>query len=229
MPGEALCFDMYGTLCDTSTVRTTLGAELDLPSGFTTEVDRLWRRKQLQYSVQTGLMERYEPFWELTQRGLRYSLDYFGIEADEETVARILAAYDHLEPFPDVLPALERLAARDHALAVLSNGNPAMLERLATNTRLDQHLEALISADDVGTFKPAPAVYENAAERLDRPIEACRLVSSNAWDIAGAGAAGMRTAFINRNRDPPERIGTDPDLTVPTMEALAQELDAAEP
>jgi 2-haloacid dehalogenase len=63
-------------------------------------------------------------------------------------------------------------------------------------------------------------VYEHAAGRLDRSVGDCRLVSSNAWDVAGAGAAGMRTAWVNRRNDPPEELGADPDVELASLAEL---------
>ncbi|MXR41810.1 haloacid dehalogenase type II [Halobaculum sp. WSA2] len=221
---ETLCFDMYGTLCDTSSVTSTLAAELDAPETLVAEIDATWRAKQLQYSYQSALMEEYQPFWEVTGDALAYALDQWGVDADGPTRERILAAYEHLDPYPDAIETLTRLSEAGHTVTVLSNGNPEMLETLADNAGLAPHLHDVISADEVSTFKPNPAVYENAAARTDTPIDRCRLVSGNAWDVAGAGSAGMRTAWVNRANDPFEEIGVAPSLEVTGLAGVADEL-----
>ena len=226
MTREALCFDMYGTLCDTSSVTETLGDELGVADELVAAVDDLWRSKQLQYSYQVALMDAYEPFWSVTERALQYALAYWSLDTEAETRDRILRSYEHLSPFPAAFAALERLADDGHVLTVLSNGNPEMLETLATNAGLDEYLSEIISADEVRTFKPAPAVYENAASRLDRSVENCWLVSANAWDVAGASAAGMATAWIDRTRIPFETIGGQPDRTLSTLAELPRAIDA---
>ncbi len=221
---ETLCFDMYGTLCDTSSVTETLSAELDAPDALVGELDATWRAKQLQYSYQSALMEEYEPFWEVTGDALAYALGQWGIEVDDATRERLLESYNHLDPYPDAVETLTRLSEAGHTVTVLSNGNPEMLETLAANAGLDAHLDDVISADEVSTFKPNPAVYENAADRTDTPIGNCRLVSGNAWDVAGAGSAGMETAWVNRANDPFERIGVEPSLEVTGLSEVADEL-----
>ncbi|MFC7045489.1 haloacid dehalogenase type II [Halobacteriaceae archaeon GCM10025711] len=168
MDRDALCFDMYGTLCDTSSVTGRLGEVLDVPDRVAADVDGLWRRKQLQYSYQRGQMDDYAPFWEVTGDALDYALAFYGFDVDERSRDRIRDAYNHLDPFPDAVEALERLGEAGYAVTVLSNGNPEMLATLAENAGLASHLDDVISADEVSTFKPAPAVYENAARRLDR-------------------------------------------------------------
>jgi 2-haloacid dehalogenase len=216
----ALCFDMYGTLCDTSSVTRRLGEVLGVSGALADAVDETWRRKQLQYSSQAAQMDAYEPFWDLTARALDYALARYGLDPSTDERDRLLGAYDHLSPYPDAAAVLETLGDAGVTVAVLSNGNPAMLDRLAANAGLAPHLDAVVSADEVSTFKPAPAVYENAADRLGVPVGACRLVSANAWDVAGAGEAGMATAWVNRRRDPPERIGATPDVVVESLAAL---------
>ncbi len=225
MPPDALCFDMYGTLCDTASVTSRLGEVLGVTTDLVRDVDRLWRRKQLQYSYHRGQMAAYEPFWTVTGDALDYALDFYDLAVEDAERDRILEAYNHLEPFDGALHALEALGDAGHTCVVLSNGNPEMLETLADNAGLSPHLDDVVSADEVGTFKPGAAVYENAARRLDREIGDCCLVSSNAWDVAGASNAGMGTAWVNRKREPRERLGEHADLEVPTLHALPEALD----
>ncbi|MFC4549440.1 MULTISPECIES: haloacid dehalogenase type II [Halorussus] len=220
---EALCFDMYGTLCDTGSVTATLGEELGVTDKVVGAVDELWRQKQLQYATEVALMESYETFWSVTERALEYALAFYDLDADEAAQDRIIESYEHLDPYPDAVDALEHLG-ESRTVVVLSNGNPEMLATLAENAGLAPHLDDVISAHEVETFKPAPAVYRNAADRLDRDLGSCRLVSSNAWDVAGASDAGMQTAWVNRAREPAERIGGDADLTVGSLSALAERI-----
>lgn len=220
---EALCFDMYGTLCDTSSVSVALGELLDVAAGFVADVDALWRRTQLRYAQQVALMEEYASFAAVTERALDYALDFYDLDPSEETRQEVLLAYDDLDPFPDAADALAELGER-HTVVVLSNGNPDMLETLAENAGLTPHLDDIVSAHEVRTFKPDPTVYENAADRLGRPLGECRLVSSNPWDVAGAASAGMATAWVNRTREPPEQVGANADLRVESLSELADSL-----
>lgn len=222
---SALCFDAFGTLFDTASVRDRLRERLDGPAGLVDAVVDLWREKQLTYSYQLALMDAYRPFGSVTDNALDYALDYYGFDPRAIDVDAALASYEALAAHPDVEPALDRLAEEDYRLAILSNGDPGMLEAAVEHAGLDGRFEAIISADEVGTYKPAPAVYERAAERLDEPLADCWLVSANAWDAAGAAQAGLGVAWVNRASDPPERIGGEPDLTVGSLTALVDELE----
>ncbi|WP_435146462.1 haloacid dehalogenase type II [Halobaculum sp. P14] len=222
---ETICFDMYGTLCDTSSVTAALSAELDAPESVVAEIDATWRSKQLQYSYQRGLMGAYEPFQSVTRDALGFALDQWNVDADAATEDALIDAYDRLDPYPDAVDTLRRLSDAGHTVTVLSNGNPAMLDALAENAGLAPELDDVISADEVATFKPNPAVYENAADRTDTAVSSCRLVSGNAWDVAGAANAGLRTAWVNRANDPFERLGVEPDLEVGGLAGVADHLD----
>ena len=220
----ALCFDAFGTLYDTRSPIDRLREHVQVPAGVIDDVVSLWRRKQLQYSYLVALMEAYRPFDEVTRDALEYALEYYGLDlppADRESVA---GAYGALDPFPDAETALDRLDGTDLELAVLSNGAPHTLAALAERAGIADRFSALISADEVRTFKPSPAVYGRAAERLDLPLSECWLVSSNAWDAVGAANAGMGVAWVNRADDPPERVGGSTTLVVDSLSGLADEL-----
>jgi len=220
----ALCFDAFGTLFDTTSPAARLRERADVPVGVVDDVVALWREKQLQYSYLLALMTAYRPFDEVTNDALSYALDYYGVDLPADARGDVAGAYDDLDPFPDVDPALSRLSETDVVLAVLSNGAPHTLESLTVGAGIHDRFSAVVSADEVSTFKPAPAVYENAADRLELPLSECWLVSSNAWDAAGAATAGMGVAWVNRANDPPERVGEAPSLVVDSLVELAEEL-----
>ena len=220
-----ICFDSFGTLFDTDSVRGRLADRVDAPAGVIDAIVELWRRQQLTYSYLLALMEAYRPFRSVTDDALDYALDYYGLDARALDVDAVLAAYEELAPFDDVEPALERLSdGDDHRLAVLSNGDPDLLEAVLDNAGLAGYFEAVVSADEVETFKPSPAVYRRAAERLEVDIEDCTMASANGWDAAGAGEAGMDAAWVNRAGGPPERVGPAPTLVVGSLDELADEL-----
>lgn len=108
--------------------------------------------------------------------------------------AEYYAARNEVDCYADVLPALERLAAR-YPLVSLSNGN-ADLRRIG----LDRFFRFSVSARECGVGKPAPAIFHAACTRLNLPTHAVLHVGDDAeLDVAGAHAAGLRSAWVNRN------------------------------
>ena len=89
------------------------------------------------------------------------------------------------------------------------------------------HLDGVVSADDLRTFKPDPRIYAYLARRLERELEDTWLVSGSPRDVIGAKSAGLRAAWIKR--DPAavyDPWGDEPDIVVSDVMELAEALRA---
>ena len=216
---KAIAFDAYGTLFDVFSI-TALGEELFPGKG--DALAQLWRLKQLQYSTLRSLMGRHRDFWGLTEDGLVYAAKSLGLDLTPDKRWRLLDAYLTLAAFPDVKPGLQALRERGLRLAILSNGEPRMLEAAARSAGIIDLLDAILSVEEVKIFKPSPRVYQLAPERLGvRPFE-MGFVSSNNWDIAGAASTGLETFWIQRRAaEPSEELGFTADHIVSTVTDLA--------
>lgn len=217
MPFAAILFDAYGTLLDVGSVRAA--AERLFP-GKGAALSALWRDKQLQYSWLRSLAGRYADFRQVTQDGLDYAADALGVTLADRERSLLAAEYETLTPFADAAPALAALGRIGLPLAVLSNGTPRMLEAAFANAGLRDHFAALISVDAAQQYKVAPAAYQLAADQFGARPEELLLVSSNAWDVAGAALFGLSTYWVNRANAPFERLGVNPDGTGQTLSDL---------
>jgi 2-haloacid dehalogenase len=216
---SALVFDAYGTLFDVHSV--TRRAE-ELFPGKGEAISRAWRTKQLEYTWLRSLMGRYEDFGRVTRSALEWTLESLGIEADEAAQRALQDEYRRLAPFPEVAKVLESLARR-RALAILSNGDPEMLDAVVDHNGLrGQFRGGVLSVHPARRFKPDPAVYRIAEETLGVPRALVGFVSSNGWDAAGARAFGFRAFWVNRGGAPVERLGVRP-------EAILRDLTELEP
>ena len=161
-----------------------------------------------------------------TQRHLtmRYAFAACGI--DEAPVDALWEVYfsarNAVDLYEDSLPALRRIAGR-WPVAALTNGN-ADLDRVGIAAHFRHH----VSAREVGVPKPDPAIFRAAVERLGAaPHEVLHVGDDPALDVAGARAAGLRVAWINRRGEPwPDALGAPPELDLPDLAALADWLDA---
>ena len=169
-------------------------------------------------------MERYEDFAWVTARALEQALAEAGRELGESARAALLAQYGDLGTFPDARPGLERLKAAGHTMVVFSNGSPAMLDAVLHSSGLGGYFGAVVSVDEVEAYKPSPRTYRHVAERLTRPIEEIRLVSSNPFDVIGAEAAGMQAAWIDRSGGVFDALGPRPEMVVGDLVELADVL-----
>ncbi|HTM59969.1 MAG TPA: haloacid dehalogenase type II [Burkholderiales bacterium] len=210
-PLLALVFDAYGTLYDVHSVIRR--CETCFP-GKGTQLSQLWRAKQLEYTWQRSLMQRYVPFSQVTREALAYSCEALGLSLREHEEA-LMAEYLRLAPFPEVAKALERLKVKR---AILSNGSPDLLDPLVRNSGLK--FDAVLSVDELRVYKPAPQVYELAVKRLGVSKERIGFVSSNCWDALGAKSYGFRVYWINRGGAPLDRLGLTPDEQVKSLDEV---------
>ena len=218
MQVQGLLFDAYGTLFDVHSVVEAGRAVTSDPQA----LSALWRQKQLEYTWLRSLMGRYEDFWAVTDSALTFASRRLGLQVGADERRGLMDAYLALDPFPEVREALARL--RDLGCAILSNGAPRMLEAVVAHSGLREYLRAVISVDEVRTFKPHPAVYALGPARLGLPRGAIGFVSSNAWDVAGAKAFGFQVVWVNRQSAPLDELGVTPDLEVLDLTELAHAL-----
>ena len=219
---EALGFDIYGTLVDpldmNEHLRGLIGEKAD-------RFSELWREKQVEYSWRRGLMREYADFGVCTRQALDFAALSLDVELSADQREGLTEEYQNLQPFPDVIPGLERLRSEGHTLVACSNGVEQTARVLLGRGGVLDHLEAVVSVDDLGTFKPDPEVYRYLARRLERPVEETWLVSSNAWDVIGAKSAGLRAAWVRRRPDAVfDPWDIEPDLVVENLEQLAGKL-----
>lgn len=211
---KALVFDAYGTLFDVHSV--VQRCEAFFP-GKGTALSLAWRGKQLEYTWLRSLMGRYKPFSAVTRDALAYSCEAMGLPLGAEQMEALMGEYLMLAPYPDVEGSLKRLAGRK--LAILSNGSPDMLEPVVAHAGLS--FDAILSVDELRVFKPAPAVYQLAVDRLGVRREDIGFVSSNCWDALGAKAFGFTVHWINRSGAPVDRLGFTPDSVIGSLKDLA--------
>ena len=213
-------FDAYGTLFDVNSAaareKATLGDRWQ-------PLADVWRAKQLQYTWLRGLMRRHVDFWQVTGDALDFALAQTGVD-DVALRERLMNLYLQLDAYPEVRETLRHLKERGLKLAILSNGSPKMLASAVENAGLADPLDAVFSVEEVGTFKPDPAVYQLGVDRLGLPAGEMCFVSSNTWDAFAAKAFGYQVVWCNRFGQPPERIPETPDAEIRDVRGLLEQL-----
>ena len=212
----ACVFDAYGTLFDVHSAARRAGDALGEKAA---AVSAVWRDKQLQYTWLRSLMGAHADFWQVTGEALDFALASQGIE-DSALRARLMELYLSLEAYPDAVPALSKLRAGGKQTAILSNGAPEMLGAAVGSAGLDAVLDAALSVEEVGVYKPDNRVYQLAVDRLG--VEAGRIcfVSTNCWDAHGAAHFGFRVAWMNRFGQQDERLPGTPAAVVQGLDEL---------
>ena len=135
--------------------------------------------------------------------------------------------YLTLDTFPEVPEVLRRLRAAGFRTAILSNGSPGMLRAAVEGSGIADLLDAVLSVEEVGVFKPHPSVYQMALDRLGVPAAAVSFQSSNSWDAYAASAFGMRVVWCNRYGQRRERLPGAPDREIRSLSELPALVGAA--
>ena len=209
----ACVFDAYGTLFDYASAVARCKAPL---GGSGERLSQLWREKQLQYTWLRALQGRHADFWQVTGDALDFALESLGL-SDRNLRNTLMESYLTLAAFPEVHGVLERLKSEGVKTAILSNGSPSMLRAAVSNARIEGLLDAVLSVEEVGVYKPHPKVYQLAVDRLGVEPEHIWFQSSNAWDAWAASAFGMRVVWCNRYGQRPERLPGRPDYQVRSL------------
>src|SRR6516165_2762978 len=179
----------------------------------------LWRDKQLQYTWLRAVQGRHADFWQVTGDALDFALETLGL-GDARLRTRLMDLYLTLDAFPEVPETLRRLKAGGVKTAILSNGTPDMLDAAVGNAAIGDLLDAVLSVEAVGVYKPHPKVYHLAVDRFGIPGAAISSQSSNAWDAYAASAFGMRVVWCNRYGQRPERLPGRPDFEISSLAEL---------
>ncbi|HXT09898.1 MAG TPA: haloacid dehalogenase type II [Roseiarcus sp.] len=210
-------FDAYGTLLDIYAVEAQLEA---LYPGKGRALSLSWRDKQIEYSRLRTMSGRYADFWSITGDGLDYACEFEKVALTSAARDELMAIYERLPAHPEVPAALSALHAKGLKLAVLSNGNEAMLHKALAAAGIEPLFSHVLSVERVRKFKTAPEAYQLALDAFGAPVQNLVFVSSNGWDAAGAAWFGFRTFWINRAGAPLERLGVAPEGIGRTMDDL---------
>jgi len=204
-------FDAYGTLFDVAAAARGAAGEKgrEAFARVWPQVARDWRLKQLQYTWLRAVTGAHADFWSVTRDGLDWALEAADLD-DAELRERLLALYWELDAYPEVPATLASLREAGLTTAILSNGSPDMLDGAVESAGLRDLLDAVLSVEAVGIFKPARAVYDLVGETFGTRPDQVLFVSSNGWDAAAATGYGFETLWVNRAAEPVDRLPWKP-------------------
>jgi 2-haloacid dehalogenase len=224
---RALTFDVFGTLLDWRSTITSAFRE----SGLEPDPEDLsddWRARALAATQQVNQRQRpWRSFDQIHEVTLEELLGDRGLELPDERQGALVRAWHRLDPWPDVREGLERLR-QGRVVAALSNGNLALLVDLIRHA--DLRFDCLLSAELARVYKPQAEVYLTGVRLLGLEPSEVMMVAAHPFDLQGARAAGLRTAFIDRPLEygpgSPPREDPEADVSVNELDELAARLDA---
>jgi 2-haloacid dehalogenase len=220
---EVLTFDCYGTLIDweagiLAEVQPILaGHDIAL-----TDDEVLERYARFESAIEGGPYRRYRDVLAASLVGMAADL---GIGLTPDDLAAFSTSVPRWPPFVDSVAALQRLAAR-YRLGVITNCDDDFFA--ASARRLETTFEWVVTAQQVGAYKPSLAGFERALAEIDVPREHILHVAQSLFhDHVPAGQMGLATAWVNRRHDRPGFGATPPaeatpDLVVPDLATFAE-------
>jgi 2-haloacid dehalogenase len=219
-----LAFDIYGTLIDPYSMEAHLEQTFGNKAKDATQI---WRDKQIEFSFRRALMRRYVDFNVCTAQALDYVCQRFDAHLSGADRQTLLDLYLGLPAFPDAAPALRALSRRGYSLIAFSNGTESAVRTLLQRAAVLDLFSAIVSVNDVKSFKPDPVVYEYLITRSGAPKDLVWLVSSNVFDVIGAKSCGLRTAWVQRDRSSILDLAEfSPDVVVNGLTDLPTTLDS---
>src|SRR3954453_12822837 len=218
-PPVVCTFDCYGTLIDwegglgSFLYDHALRARDETANG--RELRERW--EAIQFDVIGGDYRRYS---DVLAESLRLLADERGWRYGDEDGKALTRSMRSWQPFPDTAPALEKARAAGLALVIVSNTDRDIIEHSLKH--IGVQIDGVVTAEDVQSYKPAPAHFERALEVVDAPAEQILHVAFGfKYDIGPAQQVGFRSAWVNRRRAP--RPGPAvPDLEWDDLWGLAE-------
>jgi 2-haloacid dehalogenase len=167
----------------------------------------------------------YEGFGQLAAASMRRVAEERNIDLADDAVTDLGTTLKSLPPHPEVPVALQSLRQADHRLVALANSPMATVEAQIRNAGLANVIEAVYSVEHARQLKPGRSAYTYVLEKEALDAADAVLVAAHDWDIAGAQAAGLRTAFISRGGRLPLIGRPAPSLVVRDLAELADRAD----
>ena len=215
MKTKAVVFDAYGTLFDVNSAaekcKEKIGANWETFANF-------WRTTQLEYTWLRSLMKRHKNFWEVTEDSLDKTMKVFNI--NKNLKEELLSLYKILSPYPEVREVLDDLKKKNYKLAILSNGNPTLLNELVASNKLNDLFDDLFSIEEVKVYKPDSRVYEIPIKKYNVKANEITFLSANTWDVSGGGNFGYNSIWVNRNKSVFDNLDFQPKNEINNLTQL---------
>ncbi|KAJ5788128.1 hypothetical protein N7457_003118 [Penicillium paradoxum] len=202
-PPQILLFDMFGTVVSW---RTCITEELciaalhavnnphnNLSGDMQDRVAHMFSQDWLSFAEEWRRSYIDQHHYNVLQDLLRQH-DLDGLFSDKKRW-ELAFAWHRLTPWPDSASGLE-LLNRQFSTATLSNGNVSLLQDLQRYESLP--FTDLVSAENFGTYKPSPLVYNGAAEKSGLEPGQCAMVAAHLSELKAAKTCGLQTIYVER-------------------------------
>lgn len=216
---KVIIFDVNETLLDLESMRASIGKAL----GDREDLLPLWFSTMLHNSLVTTVTGDYQDFGEIGVASLLMVAQNNAIELSaEDAKTAIVTPLLSLPAHPDVKAGLTSLSKQDFKIVSLTNSSNHGVKTQFENAGLTHYFDARYSIEDIKIYKPDLRAYEWVLQQLNVQPEDALMVAAHGWDVAGAKAAGLQTAFVARPGKALYPLAEKPDYIVNDITELAQ-------
>jgi 2-haloacid dehalogenase len=205
---KVIVFDVYETLLTMSDVNRKVNQVMDSVRGYT-----IWFEIFMQYCFVNNSLDSFHDFTSIGRVALQMAAHKLGRSISESESTEILSLLKHLPVHEDAPSCLSELNDHGYTIVALTNAPEKLVFERMELTGLISYFEEVLSAETIKKYKPDKNVYHWAAKKMDLRPEEMIMVTAHSWDIAGAANAGMRTAFLKRNKEVLYTLSPEPDVS----------------
>ena len=160
----------------------------------------LWRVKQMERAaLSNSIAHGHKLFRDCTSLALDYVIYKKKLSISEVFRKKLINLWNALVPWPEALSVIQELKLLGYEVAILSNGDHQMLNKIAN--KFENCIDHILSAERAQNFKPHPSVYELPITHLGFSKNEILHVAGSPVDVMGARAFGMKCYWSNRSND----------------------------
>lgn len=214
---KVIFFDVNETLLDLEAMRSSVSGALDGRD----DLLPFWFSTMLHHSLVDTTTGRFHTFGEIGVSALMMVAEINNIDLTQEQArTAIVTPLRSLPPHPDVKAGLQALKDKGYILVSLTNSSNKGVQTQFENAGLTDYFDKRLSVEDIKVYKPDLRTYEWALKKMNIDADEALMVAAHGWDIAGAKAAGMQAAFIQRPGKVLYPLAIAPDHNVRDLTAL---------
>jgi 2-haloacid dehalogenase len=203
-PVKVATFDCYGTLVDWEGGAASFLYDLARRNGeFDPEPGRMLQQRweEIQFEI---IQKEYRTYREVLRESLRAWVAERGYRWNTKEIEGIERAMQSWQPFPDTIPALQRVKKAGVKLVINSNTDRHIMDQTLRQLA-PLAFDEVVVAEDVRAYKPDTRNFLQALQACgERPEAVLHVAFGFKYDIAPAQEVGMQTAWVNRHRQPLE-------------------------
>jgi len=215
---KAVAFDIIGTVFPLEPLRPSVMA-LGLPAAGLEG----WFAAGCRDAFAMAAAGDFKPFTTVLEAALDQVLAEQGLDPPEHDRKALVKGLETLDARSDAGAAFQTLVNAGIPLLALSNGAKSSTKSLLERAGIANLVQTVVSVDEVKLSKPRAEVYEHAAREASVATGELALVAVHPWDINGAAAAGLVTAYLEAER-PYSQAMRPPDLTGRSLSELAERI-----